>query len=138
MLQSQKQVLGLTLVLKFLDIKVPVLGKSRMSRSRSNHSFNEDAWRIISWEELAQGNLLTVLVKNVAKHEIFAVWLPVVVALNEFVSEYYKKQNKNSLSLLGKVHLYHDFAVWEKIKGGIELAQLVNFVKWQSYFSSNI
>ena len=77
---------------KFLDIKVPVLGKSPDAvvvvatiRSTKMHGG-------LSLEELAQGESLEAVregFKNVAKHieNVQQYGLPVVVALNEFVSD---------------------------------------------------
>ena len=116
---------------KFLDIKVPVLGKSPDAvvvvatiRSTKMHGG-------LSLEELAQGESLEAVregFKNVAKHieNVQQYGLPVVVALNEFVSDT-KAEQELFASLCQEFGVPCIMtAVWETgSKGGIELAQKV-------------
>ena len=116
---------------KFLDIKVPVLGKSPEAvvvvatiRSTKMHGG-------LSLEELALGESLEALregFKNVAKHieNIQQYGLPVVVALNEFVTDT-KAEQELFASLCQEFGVPCIMtAVWEKgSKGGIDLAQKV-------------
>ena len=107
---------------KFLDIKVPVLGKSPDAvvvvatiRSTKMHGG-------LSLEAVREG------FKNVAKHieNIQQYGLPVVVALNEFVTDT-KAEQELFASLCQEFGVPCIMtAVWEKgSKGGIDLAQKV-------------
>ena len=116
---------------KFLDIKVPVLGKNPDAvvvvatiRSTKMHGG-------LSLEELAQGESFEAVregFKNVAKHieNIQQYGLPVVVALNEFVTDT-KAEQELFASLCQEFGVPCIMtAVWEKgSKGGIDLAQKV-------------